>query len=33
MQQRNLVCFLPADGDSLSDMLRKYFERVRCRTP
>jgi hypothetical protein len=29
MQQRNPGRFQPAEGDSLNDMLRKYFENVR----
>ncbi len=31
MQQRNPARFQPAEGDSLNDMLRKYFEKVRFR--
>jgi hypothetical protein len=29
MQGHNPVRFQPAEGDSLNDMLRKYFEKVR----
>ena len=31
MQRRNPARFQPAEGDSLNDMLRKYFEKVRFR--
>jgi hypothetical protein len=31
MQGRNSVRFQPAEGKSLNDLLRKYFEKMRFR--